>query len=251
MTEEAAPTLLDLPWYLRPIAGGAEDESEDTPDQTPGESGPQTGTPAAESDTDSNTPDDTDWRERYENLQPEYTRATQEAAQYRQIVDAARQGDPEAVAYLGFELPEEDSDDYYDEYRSPEDEIAELKQWKSEFEAGLEAAAEEAEYAELRERFVAEEIGRLDPKGEFSDDYKQMLEAQALRFEDDEGLPDFNAAHKSLQAYFEGERKRWVQSKRTPQVSSGASPSHQPDLDSDEERRAYIAQRLGEQEPVA
>ena len=62
---------------------------EDTPADLPG---PDNGTPGTE----------VNWQERYEHLQPEYTRASQEAAEYRRLITAAQQGDAEAISLLGF-----------------------------------------------------------------------------------------------------------------------------------------------------
>src|SRR4051812_39650937 len=94
----------------------------DTPDTSaPEQSGPSNdGTPAPEStDSQAQTQDTTNWQQRYENLQPEYTRASQEAAQYRQIVELAQRGDREALEFLGLDLADGEEDDEEPEFHDP------------------------------------------------------------------------------------------------------------------------------------
>lgn len=253
MTEEAAPyrAILDALGYP-PIAGGApegDEDAEDTPTPDPGDS--PDGTPANEPEG-SGEPD-TDWQQRYTDLQPEYTRASQEAARYRQVFEAAQSGDKEAQAALiaaaGYELPEDDDED--PETLTADERVERLEAaWQAEREAAQQAQKAQ-EQQELEHRFYETELEKLDPQDEWDDDYKRLVVSAAQNFEDDDGLPDLKAGHEALQAQFEAEFKKRVQSKRQPQAPSGASASHQPDLDDPEQRREYLLRRSMEQEPIA
>lgn len=251
MTEEVASGLLDLPWYLRPIAGGdGSEESSDanTPNDNPGSSGPDDGTPAPESDTDtSHEASDIDYKKRYNDLQPEFTRVTQEAAQLRQIIELARAGDPEALDFLGWEAPD---DEEFDEDELTAEERLERK--LAEHEQVLESIRSEREQHEIQEaasRFYESELAKLDPKSEWDEEYRQLVVRVADDFVDEQGFPNLSAAHEAIQAQFEREFKARVQRKRSAhQVRSGASASHEPDLDTREGRREHMARRLVEQE---
>lgn len=252
MTEETASGLLALPWYLRPIAGGSEEDGSDenTPTPDPGEGGSPEGTPATESTEDSQT-SDIDWQERYANLQPAYTQATQEAAALRQVIDLARQGDTEAREYLGWDTPADTEPD--DGESTSDDRLAQLEQQFQEQEEQRRQAEQEAQLEEAAERFYSVEFERLDPDGKWDAGYRRLVAAVGDEFLDDEGLPDLEEANKAIQAQFEQNFKARVASKRAPQAPSGASPSHTPDLDDKTQRRDYLAQRaaeLAQGEPV-
>ena len=85
---------------------------QDTP--TPADDAPPANDADTEASQSDSTTDSTDWRKRYEDLQPAFTRVSQEASQLRQIIDAARQGDPEALEFLGLDLADTDDDEDLD-----------------------------------------------------------------------------------------------------------------------------------------
>jgi len=232
MTEEAASSA----------------EQENTPAPDPGESGSQEGTPAEPAE--GSTAPEHDYEQRYNDLQPEYTRATQENAMLRQIVDLAREGDPEALEYLGYEAPDTDTED--DDEPTVEDEVAQLKEWKQQRESAEEQQAEELETEDAWQRFYESEFDKLDADGKWDDDYRAKVVGIAQQLPPaEDGLPDLEAGHKALDEWFESRFNERVKSKRSPQAPSGANASHQPDLDDPEQRRDFIARRLAEQEPAA
>jgi hypothetical protein len=225
------------------------DEAPDVQETPAPDTAAPDGTPAIESNDDSQPAPDTDWQNRYENLQPEYTRATQEASQLRQVFDLARQGDPQALEYLGLE-PADTEDDVDD---LDADEPLTRQEFESFLQQQQQAISEQqaqAELADLEAQYIDGEFKRLDPKGQFKDAYKQAVLRLAVDFEDEDGIPDLEEAHKALQGLFEENREQYIKSKRTPQVQSGASASHQPDLDDPDQRRAYMARRFADMQSV-
>lgn len=234
MTEEAAPAV----------------EEQDTPTPDPGEDDSQEGTPS-ESPEDSAAPEDTNYEERYKEAQAWGTRAAQEASQYRQIIDLARQGDPDALQYLGYEAPTDTEDDDGEDLSEAE-RLERLERTLAERTEAEEQARKEQELEEAENRFYEAELSKLDPKDEWSEEYTRAVVGTANQIEpDDDGLPNLEAAHKLLQEHFEAEFQARVKSKRSPQAPSGAGSSHQPDLDDDEQRRDYITRRLAEAENTA
>jgi len=210
---------------------------EDTP-QAPEEAAPD-GTPA-----DTQATDEPDWRDRYENLQPEYTRASQEAAQYRQIIDLARQGDPEALNALGLEAAETDTEDE-PEYEDPDERISRVEQVLFERLQQEQKQQEEQQWIEEADKRITSQVDELQRKhGDLSeDDVDYLIDLAPL---DGDGYPDLVAAFERDTARLESKRQSWVKSKRAPQVQSGASASSQPDLDDNEQRREYMARRMSE-----
>jgi hypothetical protein len=216
------------------------DDAQDTsaPEQS---AAPTDGTPAPESQD--SQPESVDWQERYANLQPEYTRATQEAAQYRQIFDLAKQGNEEAIRWLvdqaDLELADEDEDDDEDtepEYHDPRvDQLLAAEQQRQ----------QEAELDQL-EGYVDGEIDKLAKSAgveDLSDTEKDLIFA-ALAPGDD-GNPDVAGAFKKVTGLRDAHIKSYTQQKRrAPLAPSGSSPSHQPDLDDAEQRRQWISDQL-------
>lgn len=219
-------------------------ESQDTPSQVE-ESAPEEGTPEESTEQPESDP----FEKRYNDLRPEYDRKSQTLSQYEEFFQAL--SDPEtqaeALQAIGLELEgdEESDEEGFDYDDDPDERIEQIEAYLAEQE---EAAQEEAVLDEAEEH-VAETLSELDPDDSFSDDYVDLLISAAP--EDDDGFPDVKAAHEQFQREFETQREKWVESKRrAPQVGSGSSPSHQPDLDNAEQRRDYIAQRLGKSDLV-
>lgn len=210
-------------------------QDEGTP--TPEQAAPD-GTPASESTDSPAQTQDTDWQSRYENQQGALTRAQQEAAQFRQIVDLARQGDREAIEWLGLDLADEDEleDEDVEDFRDPRvDQLLQAEQQRQ----------EQSEIDSL-ESYVEDEIGKLAKAGDLdlSDDEVDLIFG-ALAPGDD-GNPDVARAFKKVTGLRDAHIKDYVAGKRrAPSAPSGSSPSHQPDLDDPEQRRAYIAERMG------
>lgn len=183
--------------------------------------------------TDSTAQPDTNWEKRYTDLQPEYTRASQEAAQYRQIIELARSGDREAIEWLGLDLADEDEpeDEETPEFHDPR--VDQL----------LAAEQERQQAAELDslESYVDGEISKLAKEADLdlSDDEIDLIFGALTPGEN--GNPDVARAFKKVTGVRDHIIKDYVAGKRrAPSAPSGSSPSHQPDLDDDKERRSWL-----------
>lgn len=191
----------------------------------------------------------------YKQLQAAATRKFQEAAALRQpdaVAEYLRTLDPtaqeEILTRIGIQLESDEPDNEDDEFFDPDDEIRrelqELREWKE--------SQEQSTADERLEDMVVEDI-----QGQLAD----LKEATGREFSEQESLalgqiafdrafaagqvPDVRAAYEQIYTeLLPHERKRWVDSKRSPQAPSGASASHQPDLDNARERREYLAQRM-------
>jgi hypothetical protein len=215
--------------------------NEDTP-QAPDE--------AASQETPAEDAPEVNWQERYENLQPEYTRATQEAAQYRQVLELARQGDPEALDYLGLSIAEEDDadEDDLEDFEDPNDKrIAQLEQVIAEQLQGQEQAQQQEAFQEFVDDQLANQLATIENEyGQLDDADAEFLLELAQAMPDENGVPDLIRAYAVDQDRLDAKREGWVSSKRSPQAPSGASPSSQPDLDDKQQRRDYMAQKVME-----
>lgn len=212
---------------------------EDTPD-APETSGSPEGTPAEAPEVN--------WEERYANLQPEYTRATQEASELRQLIDLARQGDPEALEFLGWQPAEDEEDEPFDA-ADDDDRLARLEEVVAQrLEQEAEAEQQQA-FQEFVDTQLAEQLSVIENEhGQLDDEDATFLIQMAQAMPDQNGVPDLIGAYALDADRLDAKRQGWVQSKRSPQAPSGASPSSQPNLDNPEERREYMAQRLKQNE---
>jgi hypothetical protein len=192
----------------------------------------------------------------YKQLQGAATRKFQEAAALRQpdaVADYLRTLPEDAQAAvlreIGIELEadevEEDLgyDDPDEELRS---ELEELKQWRQ--------AQEQTAADSQLENWLNDEIGsQLDQLEEATGREFDEAEVNELgQYALDRALasgtaPDVKAIYESIYTnLLPAERKRWVASKKAPQAPTGASASHQPDLDDTETRREWLAQQLAD-----
>lgn len=216
-------------------------ETPDTPDVPEASESPEVeATPAPEPEEGSEQ--QTDYEKRYRDLQPEYTRATQEAAELRGQWEKL-QSDPEyqrevfrALAEeLEYELEEEDLAEEEDEYRDPRVDAIEQRLQEREYN----------EYLDNLETHVDTEIKKLAEAAqtELSDEETDLIFAALTPGED--GEPDIKAAFKKVTGIRDNAIKSYVSGKkRAPQAPAGASASHQPNLDDAEDRRAWIASQL-------
>ncbi|MGH2761385.1 MAG: hypothetical protein ACRDLD_02195 [Thermoleophilaceae bacterium] len=209
-------------------------ENQETPPPEP--SGPEDGTPAPEPAEGS--PEPTDWQNRYESLQPEFTRVTQQNSELRQVIDLARQGDPEALEILGLDLAETEDDEYADD----DDEYADDE-------------PEELYDPRVDELLEVEHERELDAiEDHVEDEIERLSEAAGIELSDDEVDLIFGAlsdpdevetAFKKVTGVRDHVISDYVAGKRrAPQAPTGSSPSHQPNLDDPEQRREWIADQL-------
>lgn len=216
---------------------------ETTPEETQDTSADETtaapeGTPAPESTDSQAQSDSTNWQERYENLQPEYTRASQEAAQYRQIIALAQQGDPQAIEALGLSLADSEDDDLEDETQFHDPRVDQLLQAEQmrQYEAELDTL----------EQHVDTEIGKLAKSAgyEVSDVEKNLIFSALTPKANNPNDPDVEAAFKMVTGLRDEHISDYVAKKRrAPLAPSGSPSSHQPDLDDPEQRRQYWAEQ--------
>lgn len=195
----------------------------------------------------------------YKQMQADYTRKTQEVAALRQpdaVADylrTLRPEDQEAVLRsIGIELQADEDDGDDDLYSDPDEELRreleELKAWRAE----QEQSRQDEEVETFLENSINDQIAALEEATgrELTEQEAQTIGEFAYdRARANGQVPDVKAAYERIYTeLLPHERKRWVQSKKTPQAPNGSSASHQPDLDDPEQRREYLLQRLSASE---
>lgn len=221
--------------------------------EAPTEGDPQVEAPAAES-TDSQTQqtdDGTDYRQRYENLRPQYDRTMAQVQQYEQVfqdpatlaraIKATGLSENELLAALGYETegtPEEDLS------ADPlEGDVQQIKEWVSQ----QQQAAEAAQLEELEAQFFDQEITALEKaeNRQFSEEELHAIVALAEQMPDEQGLPQVGEAFKRIQAIADSANKRYVESKKAPAIAIGQPGSEAIDL-SDENKRIDVAAQIAQ-----
>jgi hypothetical protein len=224
---------------------------------------PQEETPAVVGPEGSQaTAEEIDWQaraaaaeDRYGNLQPEYTRATQELAAYREregwydLLLTAEDADTrrQAAEALGLQLEEEED--------QSDDPFAPVNQRLERIEQSLSQRDEREEATEdamtLRQIFDA----RLADLGVDEEDGNWIL-AYALHAlpavydqDFDRPLPDIQAAYEAFNTREDARQKAWAKSKRAPHISpNGQSGTEAPNLDNRQERVDFVLRRMQENE---
>lgn len=151
-------------------------------------------------DTPQGTEQQTNWQERYENLQPEFTRATQAVSQYEQLIGALQSEDPDtrlqAAQVLGLELAVQANQETDDEDLSFADEqarkqLTELQAWKEQLTQGAQKQAEEQRDIDHIGVGLADLQGKLGR--DLTDHEQQLLGDSAWANRDEQGLPNISA----------------------------------------------------------
>ena len=227
MPEEATPAEGEVP----------APQSEETPGI---ESGPDNGTPAE-------TPD-IDFEQRYNDLRSEFDRRNQQYSEAEQL-QAALSGaaGPEAqaqvLAAFGIELEDEQPDEFDDlDDFDPDARIDRLEAMLEE----QQMAAQEEAMAEAEVEYLTEGIERLEQQEgrEFSDQEIATLASIARANPDENGVPDLEAAHAHLTELIQDRQSAWVQSKKAKRPGSGIAADRAVDLDNEEARIQFMADRL-------
>jgi hypothetical protein len=209
--------------------------------ETPGlESGPDTGTPANDSP-------EVDFEQRYNDLRPEFDRRSQQLSQLEKFQQAVSgqlgpEAQAEALKAYGVELEDDASD--VDEYDDDPDSRLERLEATIE-EQQQQAAAQQA--AEAEAEFLSEGIESLEEQEgrEFSDQEIAILASVARANPTNEGLPDLRLAHQHLAELQKGLQARWLESKKAQRrPGSGIAADKAVDLDNDEDRVQFMADRL-------
>jgi hypothetical protein len=179
---------------------------------------------------------DIDYARAYSELRPEYTRTTQELAQYRDTIseyeglfEALHDSDPEvqaaAMEALGLEPAvgsPEPGRPQEDEFEDPlEKEVQELRAWRDEVQAAREqdAAQRDAQELEtLRDDYIGEAIGLIEEatQRKFKEQEEEVLGNLAIAMTGDDGLPDVRGAFERLygsDGILEINRSQWIDNK--------------------------------------
>jgi hypothetical protein len=216
----------------------------------PAVAGPE-GTPGtAEQET---TQQEIDWQNRYQHLQPEYTRSQQENAQLREQIEHAHallsSEDPDtrraAAEALGYEFQEEQPDP-----DPNEDPLSHLDERLGRIEQSLSAREQEAQddaYAEQVRGIVDERLSTLGIP-EQDQDWVLAYAINALPITD-EGLPDLGKAYEVFQARETERQRAWAKTKRAPHIAPHGQPATEvPNLDNRQERQEFMVRRMAENE---
>lgn len=198
-----------------------------------------------------------DWQKRYSDLQPEYTRASQEAAEYRRLVDSLRSDDSDtrrtAAEKLGLEFIE-DEEPETDEYEDPTEvlrrELDEIKQSIS--QRDQQAQAEAARTRDINH--LDAQLSAIEKQAgiELTDEETKLLAGFALANRDDKNLPDVETAWQIYQAAENGLKKRWASTKKAPHVSPvGRAGTDAPNLDNARERQEWMQQKVRDMDNAA
>lgn len=218
--------------------------------------------------TDANNPDGTgtqeeqDFRALYEsekqradNLQPEFTRATQELAQQRQLVEALQSDDPGqqawAASVLGLEFVEPEQEEV-----EPDDELGTLKQrleaqeaWRAQQEQTQSQRDQAAQDDQFKTSVVAD-LARED----YPESLRGLVADVALILAGEIGRVDLDAAKNKVAEMAEAwadhpnvqtaVKKRWQNTKPTAAVTQpgGVQATHTQPLDTREKKADFISQ---------
>lgn len=184
-----------------------------------------------------------DWEDRYQHLQPEYTRATQQNRLYEQMLtaedaDTRRQ----AAEQLGYEFADDEEPDpgpNEDPLVAYDQRLERLEQSLAEQDQDRETEA----YAAQLRGVIDERLGQL---GIAKDDQDWVLAyaINALPITE-EGLPDLEQAHSVFAARELERQKAWARSKQAPRISPDGQPaSEAPNLDNRQERQDWVVRRM-------
>jgi chromosome segregation ATPase len=172
-----------------------------------------------------------DYRSRYENLLPEFTRKSQRLAE----LEAAQ-------AEYGEQPQYEDDGEYEEEYEyeslSPAD-IQRLVRQQADVQAEI--------------AFVNSEIDTLERElsEEFSDAEWDYLGRTSEQLRDEAGRPDVRRAYEQLNGILEDRKQKWVSGKptRSAKPASGPGAAEVVDLDDSEARAEFIDRVMGNIDP--
>jgi hypothetical protein len=220
--------------------------------EPPAVAGPE-GTPSTAAATEA----EVDWQKRYADLQPEYTRTTQELAELRrqqELYDLlVSTDDPdtrrEVAQRLGYVL--EESDDAQ-QSMPEEDPWAARDARLDRIEQALtqrQQAEQDAQRADEVRRHVDTKLDQLG-LDKADQDWVLAYAINALPPTDD-GMPNVEQAAAIFQEREDRRQAAWADTKRAPHVTpNGQAASEVPNLDDRQQRWAYMTRRMNEAEPA-
>lgn len=226
-------------------------------DQAPVEETPDAPTPEVEASDEQQAQAVVDWEKRYNDLRPEFDRTTQEAAQYRRLVEGLSSDDPDtrqqAAEALGIEFVDQDDtdddevDDEEDLYADPvaRRRLERIEQRFAEEEAARAQAAQEAEEQARVDQAMAVVNEQIQALGRDETASEAIFALSLTLPHTPEGLPDIEAAAAKFTALENSMKQSWATSKQGAHVSPvGTSGTQVPDLDDEQQRIAWMASRL-------
>lgn len=207
------------------------------------------------------------YREQYEQIRPEYTRATQarsaaeeRASQYEALFEALSDPEqaPEILRELGYEMDTGEEPEGQvtpdDEFVDPlEAKVAELEQLAQHIQSEREQEAQSAEeerILNLRDEYIDSAIKHLqDQEGtaELDDDDVEVLGNLAIVMADAEGVPDVLGAYNRLygeKGLLENHRQRWIDTKNAFPAPLGQSGSSEKRPTNRRERVQFLDARM-------
>jgi hypothetical protein len=224
-----------------------EPDAPDTPLAAPDE-----GTPA-EPDApqgDGQEPD-IDYRKRFEDLQPELTRAQQANAEFRQLFEGLRDRDPEALEVLGWDQEEQQQPGIEDdEFADPDEQLrAELAEIREQLGARDQQEQVNQE-EEATTHFMDEQFDQVEKElgFELSDEALGFIVGHAVENPGDDGFPDVPGATREFLKVAKAEYQRYMEAKRNAPKAPVGEPGEE-DIDlSDDDSRVKRAVQLMEAE---
>lgn len=214
----------------------APEETQETPPAAPEEGSPAPESAPADEPT-------IDYEKRFNDLQPELTKAQQQNAEFQRTLQAAREGNPEAMDALGipYEAPEEE------EFEDPEEQ---LRQEFNQLKEQIGTQQQQSEYAALEEQeasYIAEQIDALEKEAgvELDDEAIDFVIDRARSNRGEDGAPDVQGAFKGFNSIIESDRKRYLDSKKNaPKVPVGGPGEEEIDLSDTEQRQAAMVRDM-------
>lgn len=182
-----------------------------------------------------------DYRGRYENILPEFTRKSQRLKEYEERYGSL---DDQQSEY-------EDDDEQYAEYEEAYDPDEYRRIARKEAESLLAARDRQVREQQAEENFVNSEIETLERelKEEFSDAEWDFLGNTAVALRDESGKPDVRRAYEHFNGLLEGRKKKWVSGKRSARPGSGPGAAELVDLDDSQARADFIDRVMSEHVP--
>jgi hypothetical protein len=208
-------------------------EKTGTPTET--EVTPETGA-LAEAQTES--PDNTDWKQRYEDLRPEADRRASVLADIEGRNGPERQA--QALAeHARIELEEEEAEEPEEEFDlppDPSDEIAAIKQQLAE----RDEVAQAAEFDRLEAEYIESTVEDLADKANLKlndEEYEVVVNHGLANRDSHDGKPDLEGGIAKLKAIQEAARKSYAKSKDDSVLAPvGATGEPKIDLRNKDER---------------
>jgi hypothetical protein len=200
-----------------------------------------------------------DWQKRYNDLQPEYTRTTQQLREFEQQKQwydlLVTSEDPDtrrqAAEALGYELPEAEAEDELEPvgYDDPIEQITARQQALEEQLNQSRQEQQMAQEAALIREFTDERLNSLEGLNKKAQDWVLAYAINSLPPVREPGvpvpLPDVNTAYEAWQELQTEEQKGWARTKRAPAVMPGGITANEvPDPGTGHNARMNRAMRV-------